>query len=109
MKKGREGNSKLHGSLRAQHHKYLSTGAFNNRRASDIPQEPQHKVNCDHCYKRCKTLERQRQEKTLNKRVEGFMAEVSQTTDLEEWVDLNMQGVQTIRLCTLNAADTRHS
>lgn len=42
----------------------------------------------------------------LCKWVEGFMEEVSQTTDLEEWVDLNMQGVQTIRLCILNDADT---
>jgi len=30
--------------------------------------------------------------------------EVSWMTDLE-WVDLNMQGVQTIRLCTLTDAD----
>lgn len=38
--------------------------------------------------------------------VEDSMEEALWTTDLEEWVDLDMQGVQTIRLCALNDADT---
>lgn len=42
----------------------------------------------------------------LGKWVEGFMEKVSRTTHLEEWVNLNTQRVQTIRLCTPDDADT---
>lgn len=41
----------------------------------------------------------------LCKWVEGSTGEVLETTELEEWVDLNTQGVPTTCLCTRNDAD----
>lgn len=48
----------------------------------------------------------QRKEKVLGKWTEGFKDEALLTLDLEEWVHVSVQGMQTISVYTVDDSDT---